>query len=75
MSKVISDFGTLLRLAKKAGQAELKYNTFLNRQHAESSLDEHNKLYMEYVEAKRAHDDYVGVCLTADEMNIGINPI
>ena len=58
--KTITNFGVLLRLAKKMGKAEIQ---FLKGEIPAS----------EFLQAKQEHDEYKTLCLKADQMATGIS--
>lgn len=60
--KTITVFGTLMKLAHKMAQAEIRYKQTL--------LTEDLELFEQ---AKLKHDNYHQLCLDADEMIIGID--
>ncbi len=63
MVKIISNFGILMKLAKKVGETELAFKADPTNQ----------KLLNEYNEACEKHENYRQICLKSDEMGIGIS--
>ncbi|MEI8346876.1 MAG: hypothetical protein WCG27_05385 [Pseudomonadota bacterium] len=69
--KIVSCFGTLMRLASALGKSEVQLKRA--KESGLSTPEQISELESQFVEAKQAHDSYLCICKSSDEMMIGVN--